>query len=327
MSVVTYRQAVTRGIADALAADPDVFLFGEDVARAGGAFKTTDGIWERFGDERVLDTPISEQAIVGTAIGAAIRGLRPLAEVMFADFAAVCFDGIVNELAKYRYRSGGEYPAKVVIRTPVGGGIRGGHYHSQHPEAAFIHVAGLKVVCPSNPHDAKGLLLASIQDPDPVIFFEPKRVYRAAKMHVPDDEYVVPLTSAKVVRDGEHVTLLAWGAMLYEALAAAEEAAQKGVQTEVIDLRTLRPLDTETILESVRKTSKVLIVHEDNLIGGLGGEVAALIGQHAFEHLDAPIMRIGGPEVPGMPYSDTLEHAFLPNVETIAAAMRELAEY
>jgi 2-oxoisovalerate dehydrogenase E1 component beta subunit len=254
----------------------------------------------------------------------AMYGLRPVPEIQFADFIYPAFDQIVNEAAKYRYRSGGEHTVPLVIRTPVGGGIRGGHYHSQSPESLFIHTAGLKVVCPSNPYDAKGLLLAAIRDPDPVIFFEPKRVYRAAKMDVPEDEYVVPLGKAKIVRQGEHLTLLAWGAMLYEALAAAEQAAAQGVEAEVIDLCTLWPLDIDTITESVKRTGRVVVVHEAPKTCGFGAELISLVCEKAFVHLEAPPVRVTGFDTP-FPY--TLENEYLPLAHRILPALLETSLY
>jgi len=315
-------QAINDGLRVAMRRDEKVVVLGEDVGKVGGVFRVTAGLFDEFGDERVIDTPLSEGGIVGTAIGMALYGLLPIPEIQFADFIWPAYDQIVSELAKYRYRSGGEYSAKIVIRTPVGGGIRGGHYHSQHPEAQFIHVAGLKVVCPSNPLDAKGLLLASIDDPDPVLFFEPKRVYRAAKGDVPEGEYTVPLESASVVREGEHVTLIAYGAMLYEALDAAAKAAEEHVECEVVDLRTLWPLDIQTIVESVKKTGRVVIVHEAPRTCGFGAELVSLICEKAFYHLQAPPIRVTGFDTP-FPY--TLEMEYLPLSHRILPAVLKTA--
>src|SRR5690606_26159136 len=270
-------QAINDALRTAMRGDDRVVILGEDVGRVGGVFRVTAGLFDEFGDERVIDTPLSENGIVGTAVGMALYGLVPVVEIQFADFIWPAYDQIVNELAKYRYRSGGEYPAKVVIRAPVGGGIRGGHYHSQHPEAPFIHVAGLKVVCPSSAYDAKGLLLSAIADPDPVLFFEPKRVYRAAKGEVPAGAFTVPLESAAVVRPGRHVTVLAYGAMLYEALDAASKAVAHGVEAEVIDLRTLWPVDVATVLDSVRRTGRLVVVHEAPRTCGFGAELVSLV--------------------------------------------------
>lgn len=315
-------QAINDALRIALRRDERVVILGEDVGKVGGVFRVTAGLFDEFGDERVIDTPLSEGGIIGTAVGMALYGMVPVPEIQFADFIWPAYDQIVNELAKYRYRSGGEYSAKMVIRTPVGGGIRGGHYHSQHPEAAFIHVAGLKVVCPSNPYDAKGLLLASIQDPDPVVFFEPKRVYRAAKGDVPEGEYTVPLESAAIVREGTDVTVVAYGAMLYEALDAASKAANERVECEVIDLRTLWPLDINTLLESVKKTGRLIVVHEAPRTCGFGAEITTLICERAFYHLQAPPVRVTGFDTP-FPY--TLEMEYLPLSHRIFPAIMETA--
>jgi 2-oxoisovalerate dehydrogenase E1 component beta subunit len=304
--------------------DPRVLVMGEDVGKVGGVFRVTAGLYDEFGDDRVIDTPLSEGGIIGTAIGMALYGLVPVPEIQFADFIFPAYDQIVSELAKFRYRSGGQYPAKLVIRTPVGGGIRGGLYHSQSPESLFIHNAGLKVVCPSNPHDAKGLLLASIRDPDPVLFFEPKRIYRAAKGEVAEGDYTVPLSQAAVVREGSQVTVIAWGAMLYEALEAANQAASQGIECEVIDLRTLWPLDIDTIVASVKKTGRVVVVHEAPRTCGFGGEIIALINEKAFLHLEAPPTRVTGFDTP-FPY--TLEMDYLPLAHRILPAIVETARY
>jgi 2-oxoisovalerate dehydrogenase E1 component beta subunit len=317
-------QAINDALRLEMRRDDRVVVLGEDVGKVGGVFRVTQGLFDEFGDDRVIDTPLSEGGIIGTAIGMALYGLVPVPEIQFADFIFPAYDQIVSELAKYRYRSGGEYPAKLVIRTPVGGGIRGGHYHSQSPEAQFIHVAGLKVVCPSNPADAKGLLLSSIRDPDPVLFFEPKRIYRAAKGDVPEGDYTVPLCRANVVRSGQHVTVVAWGAMLYEALAAAGDAANQGIECEVIDLRTLWPLDIDTVIRSVKRTGRVVIVHEAPKSCGLGGELVALINEKAFLHLEAPPLRVTGFDTP-FPY--TLENEYLPLSHRILPAIVETARY
>jgi 2-oxoisovalerate dehydrogenase E1 component beta subunit len=311
-------QAINDALRVAMRRDERVVILGEDVGKVGGVFRVTAGLFDEFGDERVVDTPLSEGGIIGTAIGMALYGLVPVPEIQFADFIWPAYDQIVSELAKYRYRSGGEYPAKLVIRTPVGGGIRGGHYHSQHPEAHFIHVPGLKVVCPSNPYDAKGLLLASIQDPDPILFFEPKRVYRAAKGEVPEGEYLVSLESAAMARKGTDVTVLAYGAMLYEALDAAEKAAAQGVSCEVIDLRTLWPVDVTTILQSVEKTGRLVVVHEAPRTCGFGAELVSLVCEKAFFHLQAAPIRVTGFDTP-FPY--TLEMEYLPLSHRILPAM------
>jgi 2-oxoisovalerate dehydrogenase E1 component beta subunit len=315
-------QAINDALRTSMRGDQRVVIMGEDVGKVGGVFRVTAGLFDEFGGERVIDTPLSENGIVGTAIGMALYGLVPVVEIQFADFIWPAYDQIVNELAKLRYRSGGEYPAKIVIRTPVGGGSRGGHYHSQHPEAAFIHVAGLKVVCPSNPYDAKGLLLSSIEDPDPVLFFEPKRVYRAAKGEVPSGAYKVPLESATIVRPGRHVTLLAYGAMLYEALDAASRAAALGVEAEVIDLRTLWPADIATVLESVKRTGRLVVVHEAPRTCGFGAELVSLVAERAFFHLEAPPVRVTGFDTP-FPY--TLEMEYMPLSHRILPALLDTA--
>lgn len=317
-------QAINDALRLEMRRDGRVVVLGEDVGKVGGVFRVTQGLFDEFGDDRVIDTPLSEGGIIGAAIGMALYGLVPVPEIQFSDFIFPAYDQIVSELAKYRYRSGGEYPAKLVIRTPVGGGIRGGHYHSQHPEAQFIHCAGLKVVCPSNPADAKGLLLASIRDPDPVLFFEPKRIYRAAKGEVPEGDYTVPLGKASVVREGKHVTIIVWGAMLYEALEAANQAAAQGIETEIVDLRTLWPLDIETIIASVKKTGRVVVVHEAPKSCGLGGEIVSLINEKAFLHLEAPPKRVTGYDTP-FPY--TLEMEYLPLAHRILPAIIETARY
>jgi pyruvate dehydrogenase E1 component beta subunit len=317
-------QAINDALRFEMKRDSRVVVMGEDVGKVGGVFRVTQGLFDEFGDERVIDTPLSEGGIIGTAIGMALYGLVPVPEIQFSDFIFPAYDQIVSELAKYRYRSGGEYPAKMVIRTPVGGGIRGGHYHSQSPEAQFIHVAGLKVVCPATPADAKGLLLASIRDPDPVLFFEPKRVYRAAKGEVPEGDYTVPLGKANVVREGKDLTIVTWGAMLYEALDAAQRASGDGVDCEVIDLRTLWPLDIETIVASVKKTGRVVVVHEAPKSCGLGSEIVSLINEKAFLYLQAPPKRVTGFDTP-FPY--TLENEYLPLSHRIVPAVLETARF
>ncbi|HEX2878753.1 MAG TPA: alpha-ketoacid dehydrogenase subunit beta [Polyangiaceae bacterium] len=311
-------QAIGDALRLELRRDERVVLLGEDIGRVGGVFRVTQGLFDEFGDTRVIDTPLSEGGIVGCALGMAIYGMIPVPEIQFADFIWPAYDQIVNELAKYRYRSGNDYAPKMVIRAPVGGGIRGGHYHSQHPEAPFVHVSGLKVVCPSNPYDAKGLLLAAIRDPDPVIFFEPKRVYRAAKGEVPAGDYTVPLGRAHVARPGNDVTVIAYGAMLYEALDAATKASSQGIDAEVIDLRTLWPLDIEAIVGSVRKTGRVVVVHEAPRTCGLGAEIVTLLMEKAFFHMQAPPIRVTGFDTP-FPY--TLEMEYLPLSHRILPAL------
>ena len=324
MTQMNMVQAINDALRHEMRRDDRVVVLGEDVGKVGGVFRVTQGLWDEFGDDRVVDTPLSEGGIVGTAIGMALYGLVPVPEIQFADFIYPAYDQIVSELAKLRWRSGGEYPAKMVVRTPVGGGIRGGLYHSQSPESLFIHVAGLKVVCPSTPADAKGLLIASIRDPDPVLFFEPKRIYRAAKGDVPDGEHIVPLSKAAVVRPGADVTVLAWGAMLYEAIAAVDEAMKLGVDCEVLDLRTLWPVDVVAIVESVRKTGRVVIVHEAPKTCGFGAELVALVNEKAFLHLEAPPARVCGFDTP-FPYS--LEMEYLPLAHRILPALLETARF
>ena len=317
-------QAINDALRLEMRRDERVVVLGEDVARVGGVFRVTQGLWDEFGDARVVDTPLSEGGIVGTSIGMALYGLVPVAEIHFADFIYPAYDQIVSELAKMRWRSGGEYTAKMVVRAPVGGGIRGGLYHSQSPESPFIHVAGLKIVCPSNPHDAKGLLLAAIRDPDPVLFFEPKRIYRAAKGDVPDGDYTVPLGKAAIVREGKDVTVLAWGAMLYEAVAAADEVEKQGIDCEVVDLRTLWPVDIEAIVSSVTRTGRVVVVHEAPKTCGFGAELVALINERAFLQLEAPPRRVCGFDTP-FPYA--LEMEYLPLARRIVPALVETARY
>jgi 2-oxoisovalerate dehydrogenase E1 component beta subunit len=309
MPQLTMVQAINDALKVSMREDDRIIVLGEDVGKVGGVFRVTAGLQDEFGEDRVIDTPLSENGIVGTAIGLALNGLLPIAEIQFSDFIFPAYDQIINELAKYRYRSGGDHSTKVVIRTPVGGGIRGGHYHSQHPEAAFIQVPGLKVVCPSNPYDAKGMLLAAIEDPDPILFLEPKRVYRAAKGEVPEGSYTVPLESARIVREGSDVTVVAYGAMVYEALDAAKRASDEGVECEVIDLRTLWPVDIAMILQSVKKTGRIVVVHEAPRTGGFAGELITLVAEKAFFHLEAPPARVTGFDTP-FPY--TLELEYLP---------------
>ena len=324
MTQMNMVQALNDGLRPEMRRDNRGGLLGEDVGKVGGVFRVTQGLFDEFGDDRVIDTPLSEGGIIGTAIGMALYGLVPVPEIQFADFIFPAYDQIVSELAKYRYRSGGEYPAKLVIRTPVGGGIRGGHYHSQSPESQFIHVAGLKVVCPATPADAKGLLLASIRDPDPVLFFEPKRVYRAAKGEVPEGDHIVPLGKAATIKQGQHVTVIAWGAMLYEAIAASDKAQEQGIDVEIIDLRTLWPLDVDTIAASVKKTGRVIVVHEAPKTCGFGAEIVALLNEKCFLHLEAPPVRVAGFDTP-FPY--TLEMDYLPLAHRILPAIVETANY
>jgi pyruvate dehydrogenase E1 component beta subunit len=324
MPTLNLLQAVNDALRFEMRRDPRVVVLGEDVGKFGGVFRATAGLYEEFGPDRVIDTPLAESGIVGTAAGMALYGLKPVPEIQFADFIFPAFDQIVNEVAKYRYRSGGQYPCPMVIRAPFGGGIKGGHYHSQSPEALFIHTAGLKVVSPSNPYDAKGLLLSSIRQEDPVLFFEPKRIYRAAKGEVPEGDYQVPLGKAAVLREGRQLSLISYGAMVHEALAAAEAAAQEGIDCEVIDLRTLWPLDIDCLVESAKKTGRVAIVHEAPRTCGLGAEISALLQERCFVYLEAPIRRTTGWDTP-FPYA--LENDYLPLAPRILADIRETVRF
>jgi 2-oxoisovalerate dehydrogenase E1 component beta subunit len=327
MPVKTLVEAVHDALQEEMARDERVVLLGEDVGYKGGVFKASVGLLNEFGPERVLDTPLAESGIVGTAIGMALNDLLPVAEIQFADFIHPAMDQIMNEAAKIRYRSNGDFGCPLVVRAPFGGGIHGALYHSQSVEAFFAHIPGLKVVIPGTPYDAKGLLKAAIRDPDPVLFFEHKRMYRLFRQEVPDGDYTVPIGTVRVAREGRDLTAIAYGLMLHYTLDAAEAVASEGIEVEVLDLRTLVPLDTATILASVEKTSKVLIVHEDTRTGGFGAELAATIAEEAFEFLDGPIRRLTGPDVPAMPFSTALEDAFMLNPAKIAQAMRDLAAY
>ena len=324
MPEITYLEAVRDAMREEMRRDETVYILGEDVGVYGGAFKVTAGFLDEFGGDRVIDTPLSESAIVGAAIGSALMGQRPIAEMQFADFIACAFDQIVNMAAKLYYRNG--MPVPMVIRGPSGAGTHGGPFHSQSPEAWFAHTPGLKVVVPSTPYDAKGLMKASIRDNDPVIFFEHKYLYRRIKGEVPDEDYTVPIGKADVKRAGEELTIITYAAMVHQSLAAAEELANEDIDVEVLDLRTVMPLDREAILESAKKTSKVLVVTEDTLSYGIGAEIAAIVGQEAFEYLDGPVTRVAAPDTP-IPYAPSLEEAFLPNAKKIAAAARDLAAY
>jgi pyruvate dehydrogenase E1 component beta subunit len=324
MPVWNIIQAVNDALRIEMRRDQRVVVLGEDVGKFGGVFRATTGLYDEFGPDRVFDTPLAEAGIIGSAVGMALYGLRPVPEIQFADFIYPAYDQIVNELAKFRYRSGGQYPCPVVIRTPYGGGIRGGHYHSQSPEAYFAHTPGLKVVIPSNPYDAKGLLLSAIRGEDPVIFMEPKRVYRAAKGEVPEGDYTVPLGQAKVVREGSQLTVLCYGAMVHTCVEAAQMAEKDGFDPEIIDLRTLLPLDAETVLASVRKTGRVVIAHEAPKTCGYGAELAAMIAEKALMSLEAPINRVAGFDTP-FPY--TLENEYLPSPDRVALAIKQTAQF
>jgi len=321
---LTYLEAIRQGLWEEMERDPSVFLLGEDIGVYGGAFKVTAGLLDRFGPERVVDTPISESAIVGAAIGASYMGMRPVAEMQFADFITCGFDQIVNFAAKCRYRWGA--PAPIVVRAPSGGGIHGGPFHSQNPEAWFVHTPGLKVAAPSTAYDAKGLIKSAIRDNDPVIFFEHKGLYRRIKDEVPAGDYTVPLGKAKVFREGSDLSVITYGAMVHAANDAADELSKEGVSMEIVDLRTLLPIDEETVLASVRKTSKAIVLHEATLTGGVGGEISARISEKAFEYLDGPVVRLAAPDTP-VPYSLTLEEAFLPNSAKLLEKARWLLNY
>lgn len=327
MTVKTIIEAVRDALYEEMKRDERVIVLGEDVGRHGGVFRATDGLWKEFGEERVIDAPLAESAIVGVAIGASLNGLRPVAEIQFADFLYPAMNQIMSEAARMRYRSAGAFYCPMVVRAPYGGGVHGALYHSQSTEAFFFHTPGLKVVAPSTPYDTKGLLKTAIRDDDPVIFFEHKKTYRLIKGEVPDEEYTIPLGKADVKRSGDDLTVLTYGLMLHYSLEAAEVMAKEGVKVEVVDLRTLKPLDKAAIEESVKKTGKALIVYEANKTGGVGAELAAIIAEEVFDYLDGPILRVASPDVPAMPFSPPLEEAFMPNVEKILAAMRKLAAY
>jgi pyruvate/2-oxoglutarate/acetoin dehydrogenase E1 component len=320
----TYLEAIREGLWEEMERDPDVFLLGEDIGVYGGAFKVTAGFLEHFGEKRVVDTPISESAIAGAAIGAGLMGLRPVAEMQFADFITCGFDQIVNFAAKCRYRWGAAVP--IVVRAPSGGGIHGGPFHSQNPEMWFVRTPGLKVVAPATAYDAKGLIKSAIRDNDPVIFFEHKGLYRKIKEELPTEEFTVPIGKAKVAREGNELTIVTYGSMVWVALEAADKLAEEGASVEVIDLRTLLPLDRETVCESVKKTNKVLLLHEDTRTGGMAGELAATITESIWEYLDGPIFRVTAPDTP-IPYSPPLEDAFLPNSDKVVEKARELWKY
>jgi pyruvate/2-oxoglutarate/acetoin dehydrogenase E1 component len=321
MAEMTYLQAISDGLRGEMRRNDKVFLIGEDVGVYGGAFKVSLGFQEEFGPWRVFDAPLAETAILGACTGAAIMGMRPVAEMQFADFISCGWDQLVTVAAKQRWRAGTAVP--IVVRLPSGGGFSGGPFHSQNPESSFAHIPGLKCVCPATPEDAKGLIVSAIEDPNPVLFFEHKHLYRRIKGEVPDERYTTPIGKARTHQEGEDVTLITWGAMVY----TAEEAAKTvDASVEIIDLRTVLPWDKQAVLDSVRKTSKVLVLHEDTKTGGFGGEIAATIAEEAFEELDAPLKRITAPDAP-VPFSPPLEKAFIPQVEDVVAGLRDLAEY
>ena len=327
MPVKTFIEAIREGIADEMRRDETTIVLGEDVGKKGGVFLATDGLYDEFGPERVIDTPLTESMIVGTSIGAAVNGLRPIAEIQFADFIFPAFNQILSEAARMRYRSNNALGVPMTIRAPYGGGVHGALYHSQSVEAFFTHIPGLKVVVPSTPYDAKGLLRASVRNEDPVLFFEHKKMYRSVRGEVPDGEYTVPLGRAQVTRPGTQMTVVAYGLMAHYALEAADRAAEEDISVEVLDVRTLRPLDRETLLASVRKTGKCLVVYEDNKFGGYGAEIAAIVAEDAFDYLDGPVTRVAGPDVPGVPYNHVLEDWFMVNPDKILEAIRTLAAY
>ncbi len=324
MPSLTLVQAINDALRVEMRLDENVVLLGEDVGKVGGVFRVTDGLYQEFGPDRVIDTPLAEAGIIGAAIGMALYGLKPIPEIQFQDFIFPAYDQIVSELAKFRYRSGGQYSCPLVIRSPYGGGIRGGGYHSQSAEAYFAHTPGLKVVIPSGPYDAKGLLISAIRDHDPVLFFEPKRVYRSIREEVPEGDYTLPIGQAKVVHPGEDLSLIGYGAMMQECLAAREEAVKLGISVEAIDLRTLLPFDKEAVLNSVMKTGRVVIVHEAPKTCGFGAEISATIAEEAVEYLRAPIVRVAGFDSP-FPY--TLENDYMPSVARIVDAITRVAKF
>jgi 2-oxoisovalerate dehydrogenase E1 component beta subunit len=321
MAEKTYLQAISDGLRQEMRRDNRVFVLGEDVGVYGGAFKVTLGFQEEFGSWRVIDMPLSETAIVAGATGAAIMGLRPVAEMQFADFVSCAWDHLVTIAAKQRWRAG--TPVPIVLRLPSGGGFSGGPFHSQNPESSFAHIPGLKCVCPATPEDAKGLMISAIEDPNPVLFFEHKHLYRRIKGDVPDERYTTPIGKARIHQEGDDVSVITWGAMVY----TAEEAAKTvDASVEIVDLRTVLPWDKQAVLDSVRKTSKVLVLHEDTRTGGFGGEIAATIAEEAFEDLDAPVKRVTAPDTP-VPFSPVLEKAFIPQADGVANALKELIQY
>ncbi|MEK4426004.1 alpha-ketoacid dehydrogenase subunit beta [Solibacillus sp. FSL K6-1523] len=327
MAVISYIDAINIAMKEEMERDERVFVLGEDVGRKGGVFKATAGLYDQFGEYRVLDTPLAESAIAGVAIGAAMYGMRPIAEMQFADFIMPAVNQIVSEAAKIRYRSNNDWDCPIVVRAPFGGGIHGALYHSQSVEALFAGTPGLKIVIPSTPYDAKGLLKAAIRDPDPVLFFEHKRAYRLIKGEVPTEDYTIPIGKADVKRQGDDVTVITYGLAVHFALQAAERLAKDGIETHILDLRTVYPLDQEAIIEAAKKTGKILLITEDNKEGSIISEVAAIIAEHCLFDLDAPIKRLAGPDVPAMPYAPTMEKFFMINPEKVERAIRELAAF
>lgn len=327
MAVISYIDAIRQAMWEEMRRDDSVFVLGEDVGVKGGVFGATRGFYEEFGEYRALDTPLAESAIAGVAIGAAMYGMRPIAEMQYADFMLPATNQIINEAAKIRYRSNNDWSCPLVIRAPIGGGIFGGLYHSQCTESVFFGTPGLKIVVPSTPYDAKGLLKAAVRDPDPVLYFEHKKCYRMIEGEVPEDDYIVPIGKADVKREGDDITVITYGLTVHFVLQAAQDLEREGISTHVLDLRTLQPLDREAILEAVRRTGKVLIVHEDNKTGGVGAEVSALIAEELLFELDAPIRRLCGYDVPAMPISPPMEKFYMLNKDKVKAAMKELAEF
>mgnify|MGYP000879906602 CR=1 FL=1 len=327
MAIISYIDAVTLAIREEMERDSKVFILGEDVGKKGGVFKATQGLYEKFGENRVIDSPLTESAIAGVGIGAAMYGMRPIAEIQFADFIMPAVNQIISEATRIRYRSNNDWNCPIVIRAPYGGGIHGALYHSQSVEAVFANQPGLKIVMPSTPYDVKGLLKAAIRDDDPVLFFEHKRAYRLIKGEVPEHDYTLPIGKADVKRQGEDITVITYGLCVHFALQAAQRLANEGISTHILDLRTVYPLDKEAIIEAASKTGKVLLITEDNKEGSVISEVAAIIAEHCLFDLDAPIKRLAGPEIPAMAYAPTMEKYFMVNPDKVESAMRELAEY
>jgi 2-oxoisovalerate dehydrogenase E1 component beta subunit len=327
MAKISYLDAITSAIREEMRRDEDVFILGEDVGLKGGVFGTTKGLLNEFGETRTMDTPLAESAIAGVAIGAAMYGMRPIAEMQYSDFMLPATNQIISEAAKIRYRSNNDWSCPIVIRAPYGGGVFGGLYHSQCPESIFFGTPGLKIVAPSTPYDVKGLLKAAVRDPDPVIFFEHKKCYKMIEGEVPDDDYIVPIGKADVKREGTDITVIAYGLPVHFALQAAEDLQKEDISSHILDLRTLQPLDIDAILEATAKTGKVLIIHEDNKTGGVGAEVSAIIAEELMFELDAPIKRLCGYDVPAMPISPPMEKFYMLNKEKVKDAMRTLAQF
>jgi len=327
MAVMTYIQAITSTLKEEMERDEKVFILGQDVGKKGGVFLATDGLFDEFGEDRVIDAPLAESAIAGVGIGAAMYGMRPIAEIQFADFILPAVNQIISEAAKIRYRSNNDWDCPITIRAPYGGGINGALYHSQSVEAIFANQPGLKIVMPSTPYDAKGLLKAAIRDNDPVLFFEHKRAYRLLRDEVPEDDYVLPIGKADIKREGSDITVITYGLCVHFALQAAEKLAEEGIDVHILDLRTVYPLDQEAIIEAAKKTGKVLLITEDNKEGSIISEVAAIVAENCLFDLDAPIKRLAGPDVPSMPYAPPLEDYFMINADQVENAMRELAEF